>query len=555
MSDGAPSGVLAGSGAGRSPTDRLFRRASASVLVFMLATLLAGVVLPERPGLLLFRCLAVAVYAAGTAVCLVCAARNRGRERHWRLLSAAMLLFLLAVTVIVLRAAVVTDSGLIRLTPASLLFLLPCAFGVASLLTYPTEPFDLAVRGPGPVQDARWYVITILDGVVVAGAATLVAWETILHHMVSIADSHAESIIVGIAVSATTLMLTVVVVLITTFRYAHRQLGLGLLGTAFLAFAVTMNVYLYSASTAQTDVPRLADLGVILPPLLVGLAALSPPDRSTGDGPAAPPGAGHRDDARTASRRRGWHSVLPYLPLLVAGVVTMSMAARGSLHAQYEIWALLGLLVVALIRQLTTMADNIRLLARVEESQRQLRHLAFHDPLTDLANRTLFADRLDHALARWRRHPHRLAVIFCDLNDFKRVNDALGHAAGDDLLRVTARRLAESVRADDTVARLGGDEFAILLEGGTEDFAVIGRRLTEAVRTPVHLADTTYSAAASFGLVIVEPDSAPVSAQDLLHRADLAMYAAKAHGVTSLTTYGPTHPPAPPAPRPPPLTT
>ncbi|OHV74227.1 GGDEF domain-containing protein [Pseudofrankia sp. BMG5.36] len=118
---------------------------------------------------------------------------------------------------------------------------------------------------------------------------------------------------------------------------------------------------------------------------------------------------------------------------------------------------------------MTTLTDNVRLVARVEQDQLALRHQAFHDPLTGLANRALFGDRLAQALARRARAPARLAVFFCDLDEFKHVNDALGHAAGDELLRMTARRLLTSVRASDTVARLGGDEFAILLDATTDD--------------------------------------------------------------------------------------
>jgi GGDEF domain-containing protein len=112
-------------------------------------------------------------------------------------------------------------------------------------------------------------------------------------------------------------------------------------------------------------------------------------------------------------------------------------------------------------------------------SWRLTEHQALHDSLTNLANRTLFLDRLEHALARGRRSAERIAVLFVDLNGFKAVNDSLGHTAGDRLLRAAARRLRGCVRVEDTVARLGGDKFVLLLEGTTdEDSArVIAERL------------------------------------------------------------------------------
>ena len=123
-------------------------------------------------------------------------------------------------------------------------------------------------------------------------------------------------------------------------------------------------------------------------------------------------------------------------------------------------------------------------LARLRDEER-MRHEAVHDPLTGLANRTLLRDRLEHALARSERETGATAVLFVDLDNFKRVNDAHGHAAGDAALVELGRRLQTAVRPGDTIARIGGDEFVALCEDVSEESALaVGRRLLEAIRLP-----------------------------------------------------------------------
>lgn len=165
----------------------------------------------------------------------------------------------------------------------------------------------------------------------------------------------------------------------------------------------------------------------------------------------------------------------------------------------------------------------------------QLRHQALHDPLTGLPNRVLFADRLSHALVRRGDPDVGLAVLFVDLDDFKNINDSLGHAVGDQLLRLVAARLSSVIRAEDTVGRLGGDEFAFLLEHATTDQAVgAAGRILRALAHPFELGPTTVTLTASIGIASrdrLAHDGDPTdTADDLLRDADTAMYAAKALG-------------------------
>ena len=161
----------------------------------------------------------------------------------------------------------------------------------------------------------------------------------------------------------------------------------------------------------------------------------------------------------------------------------------------------------------------------------QLVHEAFHDSLTSLANRALFHDRLGQALVRGHRHPHQVAVLFCDLDGFKAVNDGYGHANGDRLLAEVAERLQTCVRPTDTVARLGGDEFGILLgdaAGESEAYAV-AERIREALREPIVILGRDVFVSASVG--IAASDDEGDTPDSLLSDADLAMYRAKARGV------------------------
>ena len=161
----------------------------------------------------------------------------------------------------------------------------------------------------------------------------------------------------------------------------------------------------------------------------------------------------------------------------------------------------------------------------------QLMHQAFHDPLTGLANASLFRDRIGHALAQRYQRRRAVAVLFCDLDGFKRVNDSLGHASGDLLLKAVGERLVSVVRPGDTVARLGGDEFAVLLEDVMfeAEANVVAERLGEALRAPIVIDGRELFVSFSIGIAVADPEAE--TADSLLRNADLAMYRAKSEGL------------------------
>jgi diguanylate cyclase (GGDEF)-like protein/PAS domain S-box-containing protein len=177
---------------------------------------------------------------------------------------------------------------------------------------------------------------------------------------------------------------------------------------------------------------------------------------------------------------------------------------------------------------------NTRDISERKEFEEQLSHQAFHDQVTGLANRALFRDRVTHALERQARDDKPVSVLFMDLDDFKTINDSLGHAAGDQLLRDLSERLLGNLRTADTAARLGGDEFAVLLEDGDDEgmtAADVAQRLLEMLEDPFMLDETEVFARASIGISVAEPgDILTDGAEELLRNADVAMYMAKENG-------------------------
>jgi diguanylate cyclase (GGDEF)-like protein/PAS domain S-box-containing protein len=174
--------------------------------------------------------------------------------------------------------------------------------------------------------------------------------------------------------------------------------------------------------------------------------------------------------------------------------------------------------------------------------ERQLEHQALHDPLTDLPNRLLFMDRLEHALARTERREEYIAVLFLDLDNFKLINDSFGHAVGDQLLLQVADRLHSCMRPQDTVARFGGDEFTVLLEDGADvdDATLVAKRIIDELRAPFALLGHELFVTTSIGIALSDgTHGRPTLMDDLLRDADAAMYRAKATSKASYAVFEP----------------
>ncbi len=183
-----------------------------------------------------------------------------------------------------------------------------------------------------------------------------------------------------------------------------------------------------------------------------------------------------------------------------------------------------------LVTTLAAALESHRMILQLNTARERARHLATHDQLTGLANRTLFHDRLDQAVSAARRGRHKLAVLFVDLDGFKAINDSLGHAVGDGLLRGLARRIAACLRETDTAGRLGGDEFAVLLTNlaNEMDAATVARKLLSSLSEPIQFREQSMSIQCSIGIASFPRDT--TDAEELIKKADTAMYHAKERG-------------------------
>ena len=386
------------------------------------------------------------------------------------------------------------------------------AFPVATCVALVVHPATGSARG----RTRR-----VLDALMATVSLALVAWETAVGAVLrSGADSTAS-----LAVSLAYPVMDVAVLLLTVLTLSRSRAGrtpLALVALGLVALAGSDSAFAYlSATSSYTG--GLVDLGWFVGFVLIALAATAPPAADTGPAVAA------------ADEATGY---LPYLPVLLALGATLVVQLCGSPVPTGQLLLAATVVVLLLTRQYLALRENSELTRRLAAREAQLHHQAFHDGLTGLANRALFQDRLEHALELHARDLRPMSVLFLDLDDFKVVNDTLGHASGDELLRRVADRVLGAVRAGDTVARLGGDEFAVLLEDGAEP-TVVAEKVLASLARPVLLGSEPLQVRASVGVFALEAADARLPAGELLAHVDTAMYCAKRAGKGRLAVYRP----------------
>jgi diguanylate cyclase (GGDEF)-like protein len=357
---------------------------------------------------------------------------------------------------------------------------------------------------------------------IVATSLFIISWIAVLQDVYQAGGDNRFAFAISLAYPVSDIVVGALALLLIS-RLVTDRLPMALLSFGLIAMGLADGgfTYLSTAGTYQTG--SVIDVGWVAAFLLCAVAAVSDFDGEEASG------------SQAKVTRIGLF--LPLLPLTVGMVVIVIQAWHGNLdHTLVVTGGLLMALVVA--RQMLVLTENTRLVATVQQREEQLRHQAFHDPLTGLANRLLFRDRLEHAAALRQREGSALTVLFLDLDDFKMVNDKLGHASGDALLVDVAERLRACLRQGDTVARLGGDEFAVLLQDGSEAPDRLAERIVDSMDVDFQLGAHRVQVSASVGVATVAADGPPDLVSDrLLHCADVAMYAAKRDAKGSYVVY------------------
>ncbi|MEU4688440.1 EAL domain-containing protein [Actinoplanes sp. NPDC023714] len=491
--------------------------------------------------------LQLGVGLAAAAVCLHATRGRTGIPRRWRFLAAGGLLVWSLTRLAGLLTdppQVVTDAGFLVLPLCMLIGLLAAAH---------TRP------RPVPTSPRRDQIALVIDSVLITGSVLALLW--------SVVPDLVEPRLVAYPVVDLVLLTMVMLLLTTRPDSPSGRRPLALIGVALIAFGTADTLRLLDAGPGWA-----ATAGHLIGPAFIALAALSPA-RVPLDRPVT---------ALLVHDRL--HLLVPYGPVVVAGVVLMARTIAGQPLTAFQ--AYLGWLGLALVvtRQMLTIMDNTVLLDRIADTQQRLHHLAYHDPLTGLPNRALFRERLGLALEAHQSRGAPVAVLFADLDDFKLINDTFGHAMGDRVLTAVGERMRSCVRSQDLVARLGGDEFAVVLGYGVvpaprrhrsrfrprryvlsaagvrvydgldrraaagrataelpypvwvAEAEAIGQRMLATLREPYLIDGRSVGVGVSVGLVAAEPGD-HLSADILLRRADAAMYAVKRRGKGALVTY------------------
>ncbi len=380
----------------------------------------------------------------------------------------------------------------------------PSVADIAYLILPVMTAIALVLLATGLSRTSRTRLI--LDGLIVAASFTIVAWVLVLEEVVEAERVNEVKVAVSLSYPVLDAAVLTVAVLVLARALPGQRRTLAFLALATSCIAISDGAFVYLAATQRHSQFEVIDLGWLAGLALMIAAAVAGRDFAVRDTVAAQP----------PSAASVW---LPFVPVVAASVAALLVPPELIRTPPIMVPSIV-LVIAFLTRQLLTMSENRRLLGAVAEQ-------ALRDPLTGVGNRIVFGDHLNHAMQMRQRDGLTVGVLAMDLDDFKVVNDTLGHPAGDELLSLVAERILGCVRDGDTVARLGGDEFAVLLEGRDDKTQLIAHRVVEAFDRPFVVDGQELLVRPSAGLAIADTWDPDVTALDLLKRSDIAMYRAK----------------------------
>jgi diguanylate cyclase (GGDEF)-like protein len=469
----------------------------------VLATLLLLWLVGDFPGAVAAGAVGVAAFAAYAAVCAALAARAAsGRLRRVWMCFAIGFGGWTAGALAWCYVVLVADNAGFP-SAADIGYILFPVFCCVALLQWPI--------GAGGGSRPRLF----LDGVIFALSLFMLSWVLALDNVYQTYREDGFALGLALSYPVADLVILAVAGLLLVRAGPDQRLPLALLSGAFLFVALGDSAFAWVTARGDYAARLPVDAGWVVGTVLFGAAALT--SRRI---PATP-----EESTQLPTSMSLW---LPYLPLLFGGTVAAVVVLDGVLRS-----TVIVVIVAICLRQFLASWENRRLMRVVAD-------LALRDPLTGLANLALFNDRLAHAVQLRDRDAGAVAVLSLDLNDFKVVNDSLGHSAGNEMLTQVAGRLVACVRPGDTVARLGGDEFAVLIEDRVDHSLEIADRIVEAFDSPFSIDGQSLLMRPSVGLAVAASQDGldPIGAQ-LFKRADAAMYAAKRSRTGGVHVYSP----------------
>ena len=445
----------------------------------------------------------VAVAVVASAVAAVSARMTRGRVR------AAWVSLVVGLVGFAVGSAIWLGYVLARRVPPY-----PSVADAAYLVLPIAVGTTLVLLATGLSRSSRTRLI--LDGLMVAASFAIVVWAGFLDEVWQATAQDELKIAVSMTYPVLDAAVLTIAILILARAQPGQRLTLALLATAVACIAVADGYFVYLAATNKQESNDWVDLGWVAGLLLLMAGAV----------------IGRRYPYREVlvpqsnSAASVW---LPFVPVAAAFSVGLIESPEDVRTVPIMVPSVV-LVVAFLIRQLLLVTENRRLLDAAAAE-------ALRDPLTGVANRIAFRDQVADALESHRRGDVPMGVLVTDLDDFKLVNDTLGHPVGDELLGRVAERIRRAVPAGCLVARLGGDEFAVLVTGADDQSQAVANSVLAAFERPFVVENQDLLIRPSVGLVVTGAGDAELTAEDLLKRADIAMYAAKRSRTGSVHTF------------------